>query len=515
MRSALSPRYNVPMSTPTRPHRGSPRVRLLIAVLTVLPPCALHAQDPDPQSPEQQYEQFFGDHERRARASASRDDDLALATQQLELARAIEEERPDLMALLCNKAHDLAQRHPTGHPVAIDAMRLLIDSRPDEAGSAWPRLIDARRDQLPTLRGDERDRATDQYLQDLVAAGEHADDAGDLDQAVRWLRQATAVARSRRSDMAHDIQNRLVALREKQAVLNRVELIERQLHAADPDDNARAAHDLIQLCLVELDDPNRATRYLDAADDEQLIMAVMLANTPPDQLNAEQARSLADWYKATGDRSTPAQRLTLYRKAADLYQRFLEIHPGAGVERTRAQLTADMLAKSIDQLEAQLNPDSDSRISFRSFVRDVQAISAGYTRGDFAKIAIDGRLIIGAAAEQPPVTSDRGLNVVAVKGSRVLWAKTYDTFADQTAAERLAGDIKNLPDDTFVVVAAEDEPTSKLGLAGRAALQAIGADTFPTGYRSAYLCIGQKGLTPGKAIVLADRAGGPVTFPPR
>ena len=137
------------------------------------------------------------------------------------------------------------------------------------------------------------------------------------------------------------------------------------------------------------------------------------------------------------------------------------------------------------------------------YARCTEVVSGGFVNGNCVRIKIGDHVFFDSRRLGP---ASAGLYAVAVHEHKVLLQAHYNTFTAPGACQGLLQDLTSLPDGTFVVVAAKDEPTRYFDAQGQAALNIIGAqsglqDARP---RTSYFCIGAKGLRPGTAI---EKAG--------
>ncbi|MDH3583714.1 MAG: hypothetical protein OER86_05820, partial [Phycisphaerae bacterium] len=82
---------------------------------------------------------------------------------------------------------------------------------------------------------------------------------------------------------------------------------------------------LIDLCIVQLDDPAEARKYtflLDATTRER----VTLAARPIDDLSPAQCLHLGDWYAKLSQRAKGGAAAGMKRRARNYYRRFLAMH---------------------------------------------------------------------------------------------------------------------------------------------------------------------------------------------
>ena len=133
------------------------------------------------------------------------------------------------------------------------------------------------------------------------------------------------------------------------------------------------------------------------------------------------------------------------------------------------------------------------------YARHTKVISGGRYGGSKAFIRVGGYSFY---ENVPDSMGTIGLYVVAIYKDEVLLKYHYNTYFDSGASEGFGRDIEKLPNGTFVVVAAKEEPIRHFDKRGQEALYQIGAEKglLEQEHRTSYLCIGVKGLERGKAI---------------
>jgi len=135
----------------------------------------------------------------------------------------------------------------------------------------------------------------------------------------------------------------------------------------------------------------------------------------------------------------------------------------------------------------------------KKYARYTEVISGGRSGGSQVRIRVGRR---GFYENVPDSMGTIGLYVVAIYKDEVLLKYHYNTYFDDGASEGFARDIEKLPNGTFVVVAAKEDPTRLFDKRGQQALHNVGADKgiLNQPFRTSYLCVGVKGLPKGKAI---------------
>ncbi|KAI9432809.1 hypothetical protein F5148DRAFT_133819 [Russula earlei] len=122
----------------------------------------------------------------------------------------------------------------------------------------------------------------------------------------------------------------------------------------------------------------------------------------------------------------------------------------------------------------------------------IEAFSAGFFAGNRAYVTIDMRTVEFS-------WDNRGLNVVAFNGyGTVVNIASFDTWANQTAADRFASLIEGLPAGTGVAVVIVDEGTYRLNDRAIQAIKSLGGSKLGSvAFRGSYALIGCKGRSAG------------------
>lgn len=146
-----------------------------------------------------------------------------------------------------------------------------------------------------------------------------------------------------------------------------------------------------------------------------------------------------------------------------------------------------------------LADSEEYEVELEKYVKQTKVISGGRYGGSQVSIRVGG---YGFYENVPDSMGTIGLYVVAIYKDEVLLKYHYNTYFDEGASAGFAKDIGKLPNGTFVIVAAKEEPTRHFDKRGQQALYRIGAQEGLLGqeHRTSYLCIGVKGLARGKAI---------------
>ncbi|MCX5653989.1 MAG: hypothetical protein NTY65_04995 [Planctomycetota bacterium] len=162
------------------------------------------------------FNKLYGDDLKRVGATPSAADDVALGKQMLEDAKKAEGQ-PAFLALLCEKAYELAAKDASGYATATVAMDLLAGKVPEKKVECLQKSAGLYQKQYATSRGEARTKAGESAITALGALAEAQVAAGDSDAAGVTLRQAVAVATTIKSENRAALQAWLddLALRQK------------------------------------------------------------------------------------------------------------------------------------------------------------------------------------------------------------------------------------------------------------------------------------------------------------
>lgn len=293
---------------------------------------------------------IYGEDMKRAAATASPADDVALAKQMLKDARQARNQ-PALLVLLCEKAYELGSKDTTGHATAFAAMQLLAESIRDKHVEALQKCVALYQRTYATARGDARSKAGEALVEALAAVAGAQADTGDLEGADATLKQAIAIATAIKSDSR-------AALKEQQASLAGRKQVEKELAAlkakleANPKDDA-ARKELIRLYLVELDNPAEAARFVDESIDEATRKYTPASAKGVDEAPELACPELGAWYRSLADMGASASaKAAMLLRARAYYERFLDLHKAEDLARTTAALTLKKIEDALAKLPA-------------------------------------------------------------------------------------------------------------------------------------------------------------------
>ena len=240
------------------------RVKPVAAVCGLL--LLLSSDAPAAESPEDAFKSLFGQQIRKVSATSTFTDDVKLAAEIVEVASS-NKLSDELLTVMYNTAFGLASRSASGHATAFEAMDRLAGSVPAQEIKCRQKTLPLHVRRLQKARTlSRRQAAAGPYVGALMKIAKLQSESGNLDSAVTYARKALAVAIGFKLPNTSRIRaesSRLLSLR---SARKRRELLEKKLKS-DPSDNA-SRKKLVEIHLVDLDDPAGAAKLLNADSDE-------------------------------------------------------------------------------------------------------------------------------------------------------------------------------------------------------------------------------------------------------
>lgn len=250
-------------------------------------------------------------------------DDRALVKEMLELARTIPDS-PGVRCLIYIEAIPLAAE--SGDlDAAVRAADLLEALWPGHEAADPDSLLEAAGRAYRDASREDRPAVAEPYLNLLLNAAEQAEQVNNLDQAIALCRQANTVARAVDSDRSDYIVDTLNRLSHQSAVVLKIETLAASVRKNPK--NTPAAKELVELLVIDRDDPVAAAEFAGLTGDEDLAEVVAMCAEGVEHAGAPAALCVGDWYLAMADREKDDLAEPLLRRAMRWYARFLEVYP--------------------------------------------------------------------------------------------------------------------------------------------------------------------------------------------
>ena len=268
----------------------------------------------------------------------------------LEVVKSLGDSPADQVRL-CEKTYEHGMVTPAGYGSAAAALDLLAKLAPTRMAEWNAKRLETCR--LQYYRGAAGDKAANgyRYLTLLLSGAKAAGDKDNWKDAAALYRQAYNVARTLKLPQKKAIYDDLRAASSLEMVHNRVRVLKAAL-AKNPDDTTSRKR-LVMACLVDLDQPHEAARYLGPTLDATLVKNVKLAASEAADLADADFHTLGVWYRDLAARTplkhTKARMLTRALENLNLY---LDVYTTQDTQRLRATTLVSLIEAELKKLGA-------------------------------------------------------------------------------------------------------------------------------------------------------------------
>ena len=283
-----------------------------------------------PTDPAKAFDTQYGSRVAAAAASPQAADDLALADELLAAAGSTGT-HPALLPPLCRNAYDLSSKHTKGFRTAISAMTLLAKTVPEQKNACEEKTLDLYQNRYAKSRGAVKTKAGGVLVATLVRFADGRAAAGDFAGAARLYRRAMPLATNLRDVDRFELQTRLNHAVTRQGFRTQAQRLKADLRS-DPA-NQTIRDELVRIYVVELNDPDTASKQLDLKADDVAAKYVLLAGMSVERLPARALVELGRWYQNLAAKSSTQGRLTSLVRAKTYYERYLETNAAASADR--------------------------------------------------------------------------------------------------------------------------------------------------------------------------------------
>jgi len=279
----------------------------------------------------------------------------AEAAGKLVFAAKLLKDAPAMQVALCEKAYDLGIKKVAGFESVAAALDLLDRLAPQRAEDWQQKRLTFYRRRYALIRKDKR-KHSEALVKMLLRTAERHAAGNEWGEASRLYRQALPVANTLLLGNRGEILERLRVAGACHAVWLRAKRFKTDL-ARNPN-NAEARDKLIKLCLIDLDQPGEAAKYVNEDCDETLRAYLPLAARPVEELKEVACLDLGVWYKslATG---APARdnKVRMYRRARGYLERFMAVHEAKDAAALKASLALKQVDAALARLETRAMPE--------------------------------------------------------------------------------------------------------------------------------------------------------------
>lgn len=300
---------------------------------------------------EDAFTSLYGKDYKTVTATPDKADDVALAAPLLAAAKA-QDIQPGLLVILCEKAFELGLRAPAGYETAVEAMEFLARKAPDRGAASLEKVASVREKQYQATKGLDKADAGEVLVEALLVAADARMDGGNATEAMALLRKALAMANAVKSDRKNEVQGRIDRVTTRLRIEKQVTGLKAKLEASPGDAGSRKQ--LVHLCLVELDDPAQAEKFLDESSEASLRKYIPAVSKGVEAAPEIACMELGEWYRGLGEVASvsPGGKEAMFKRARAYCQRFLDLHKADDLARNQAVLAV----KKMDEALARLGP---------------------------------------------------------------------------------------------------------------------------------------------------------------
>ena len=340
----------------------------------------------------------FGKELRKVVATVEVADDLAMAQRLVQAARQ-PGETDDMVMLLCDSAHGLAQRSAEGDDLAFEALQILARRVPSRAEDCRGRAIKLLERRAQSGKPEQKLAASERLFDLLIAGADDAIASRDWETANQHTTKAQRTAATLKwPEMIEQAEWRADQLKMHRIADGRVKALHVKL-AENPWDG-KAIDELVRVLLVELDDVREAQKYINRSSSEAANRLLPLLTASADVLSAEQHRQIALWYADMAEgASSVGQWQSLVTARHHLELHLTRTPAGTGVALAAAQ---GNLRRIEDQLAA-LQEAARNRSGARGVTATFTWLSA-----DPVDVYVNGKPVIESALDFRTRTGERG-----------------------------------------------------------------------------------------------------------
>ncbi len=256
---------------------------------------------------------------------------------------------------LCAKAYECGISDRDGYESAVAAIDMLLECDPDRADFWNGKLLDIYR--LRYVRSPRADKTESGgvYVKMLLAQADKCAEAGKWTAVAKYCTMANSVAWALKLPERQTITDRMRDARSKMMIASRLASLKKAL-AKDPAD-LKSRKRLVETCLIDMDQPAEAAKYLNDKLDETLRANVALAAGKTDELSEANLMTLAQWYRKLPIRTvSKTAKAALLTRASDNLTQFLELHTQVDIARVRAASALKAVQAELAKLNAVAKP---------------------------------------------------------------------------------------------------------------------------------------------------------------
>jgi hypothetical protein len=299
-------------------------------------------------TPQESFDFLFGKEAAQVAASKDKAASIDFAGRILAAAATTKDDAA-LQRLLYEKAYEFASVGPAGQATALAAARTLSVIDQDRKSEWQEKVLVILRSQQATLRTPAERNASNQAIaEQLVLMAETQSEAGSVEKMALYCQQAQGTIQALPAGSAKDdLLSRLKPVQARIAPLRQAEQLKAKL-AADPR-NKTVAESLVHLYLVDMDNPEEASKYAELGADETVRRNLLVAAMNVDGLPEAACLALADWYDELVNPIKGPTRAAMMRRVLAYSEQYIRLHPADDITNKKAKLLYEKAQKELKQ----------------------------------------------------------------------------------------------------------------------------------------------------------------------
>lgn len=294
------------------------------------------------------YEQLFGDLDRRAAGTPETSDDAQLAEQVFKAAENLKDS-PDhraFKALLYAKAFAFGMKDAASRDFADQAINKLLRYDKDRRGEWLRQQVEGYYQLYRRCPSADRPEVGDAAMNVAISAGDRLMNAENFKDATEMYKRALTIATQLRSPRRTEVDALVRAAGQRSLQKRRLDSLLRRF--GDKPDDKLVAGQIVEMYVVDFDQPEKALKYAEAAGDDAAVTAITTVRASGSKLTAEAALQAAEWFEAKASSAGKDAQPALQQRALGFYEAFLVKHRSEDVMAMKAKLKVEQLTAAIE-----------------------------------------------------------------------------------------------------------------------------------------------------------------------
>jgi len=297
------------------------------------------------------YRRLYGEREKKALASATKDDDAKLAADLLAGAAELSGDA-DLRILLYEKAYEIGRRGTGGYRTALRALELLAEAAPERQSGCEMLRVDVLADLYRYRDGPAKVAAGEELVHERILLARRRIGRKDWATAKTLLWDAQVVAGRNDSARKEEANVLRKAVEQRIRRIGEARELAEKLKATPSDHAARC--DLVRLCLVDLNDPALASEHLGPGVAREWAERIPLAVKAIPDLTEAALLTMGEWYAGLAEDAKDVPRRLMLMRCRDLLTAYVSRHAAEDESRLRAKLGIQEAEQAIFEVDGEL-----------------------------------------------------------------------------------------------------------------------------------------------------------------